>query len=680
MKKILYTLMAACLAFAACETEFEPAADPQAYPQEDARTLPTAFTVNPVGSIAIASVSGASVQVATLGASTLPSDATYGPFTVILDGKYALEADENLFVSKDALQNAVAELFGKRPEERTIPAVVKSSVQIENQGFRLESNEFVIKVTPEAPALESHYYYIGAANGWSSTDKTYEFTNKGGDYYDDPVVSVTIPAPVDDSGNRVDNWFKIAPGSAYERGDAFWNGTFIGAAENGESAYEGKFVMAHNDVVGAFNVGPGSEEAVYYTITLNLLDQTYSVKALNFPAHLYMIGAEFGGWDWNSTGVVEMTPVLHNPDWGAEAEGQFWTVRYFTAGQGFKFCSKREWGGDFWGLDTNEGFTEDGGNCVVSEDGFYLVHIDMKRRIVHVEPARVYGIGDAFGGWNEAMEDARFKPSGKTMKATVAKSANIRMYVESSISTSGWWTREFNILDGKIEPRIMDELPGVPARAGQEVVLDFNAGTGQIKGEGETPTLPENMYIIGDGVGGWDWGASYIVDMTPVNTKDGQFWAIRYIEAGKGFKFNSKKEWGGDFTGLGNDSGFTVDGGNCYVSENGVYMIYVDAENGKVVVEPAKVYGKGDCFGGWSADPVAFTVEGNKVVGTTTGTGEIRLYADSSAATSDWWTREFVFFDGKIAYRGKGGDQDRVTVEAGKKVTLDFNAGTATVE
>ena len=77
---------------------------------------------------------------------------------------------------------------------------------------------------------------------------------------------------------------------------------------------------------------------------------------------------------------------------------------------------------------------------------------------------------------------------------------------------------------------------------------------------------------------------------------------------------------------------------------------------------------------------MAFTVEGNKVVGTTTGTGEIRLYADSSAATSDWWTREFVFFDGKIAYRGKGGDQDRVTVEAGKKVTLDFNAGTATVE
>ena len=188
------------------------------------------------------------------------------------------------------------------------------------------------------------------------------------------------------------------------------------------------------------------------------------------------------------------------------------------------------------------------------------------------------------------------------------------------------------------------------------------------------------MYIIGDGVGGWDWAADYIVDMTPVNGKPGQFWAIRYIEAGKGFKFCDVKEWKGDFTGLGENTGYTVADGNCFVAENGVYMIYVDVENKKLCVEPAKVFGKGDCFGGWEADPVAFTIEGDKVVGKTTGEGEIRLYADSTIATTDWWTREFVFFDGKIAYRGNGGDQDRVKVEAGKTVTLDFNAGTAVVE
>ena len=214
------------------------------------------------------------------------------------------------------------------------------------------------------------------------------------------------------------------------------------------------------------------------------------------------------------------------------------------------------------------------------------------------------------------------------------------------------------------------------------VVYDPEAETVTLNGEytGEAPALPETMYIIGEAVGGWDWAGDYIVDMVPVNGKTGQFWAIRYLEAGKPFKFCAVKEWSGDFTGLGEDTGYTVADNNCSVEESGVYMIYVDTDNKKLCVEPAKVFGKGDCFGGWEADPVAFTIEGDKVVGKTTTEGDIRLYADSSIATSDWWTREFVFFDGKIAYRGNGGDQERVKVEAGKTVTLDFNAGTATVE
>ena len=117
----------------------------------------------------------------------------------------------------------------------------------------------------------------------------------------------------------------------------------------------------------------------------------------------------------------------------------------------------------------------------MAEDGFYLVHIDMKNGKVHVEPARVYGIGDAFGGWDKAMESAKFTAADGKLTATVANTANLRMYVESSIATSDWWTREFNVIDGKITPRIMDELAAVPATAGQKVTLDFNAGTGVIE-------------------------------------------------------------------------------------------------------------------------------------------------------------------------------------------------------
>ena len=505
------------------------------------------------------------------------------------------------------------------------------------------------------------YSLIGEINGDAWTKDVY-MTEKNGVW-----TSVTV---------SIEGGFKI-------RHNCSWADADVYGAADGFTAEPG---VAFTAVQPGANI---SVEPGQYKVTFNPETGEVLIGESKYPEHLYMIGEEFGGWSWESDGVVEMTPVIYQPDWGAgsnNSEAQFWTVRYLSAGKGFKFSPERAWGKDFWGLTSNDGFTEAGGNCTVAEDGFYLIHIDMKNEKVHVEPARVYGIGNCFGGWNEAMEGALFTADGKTLKATVPAAGELRMYVASSISTSEWWTREFIILDGKIDYRGDDEGQGDQARVsvqpGQTVTLDFNAGTGSITGEGEAPALPETMYIIGDGIGGWDWGADYIVDMTPVNGKAGQFWAIRNIEAGKGFKFCPVKEWSGDFTGLGEDSGYTVDSGNCFVAETGVYMIYVDVENKKVCVEKAKVYGIGDCFGGWSEamSGALFAEENGTLTVTVPADGELRMYAASSIATSDWWTREFIILDGKIAYRGNGGDQTRVPVTAGQKVTLNFNAGTGTIE
>ena len=513
--------------------------------------------------------------------------------------------------------------------------------------------------------IDSHvaaYSLIGEING-TSWDNDIVMTEKDG-VWTSPVVEIA-------------GKFKI-------RFDFSWADANVYGAAEGFTPTVGEPFTA---------VQPGSDiavpEAGQYKVQFTPATKEVVISAVAYPEHLYMIGEEFGGWNWNSDGVVEMTPVVYQPDWGAgcnNSEGQFWTVRYFSAGKGFKFCSVRDWKGDFYGLTTNDGYEVSDNNCVVAEDGFYLVHIDLKNEKVHVEPARVYGIGNCFGGWTEALEGALFTADGKTLKATTQAAGELRMYVASAISTSEWWTREFIILDGKIDYRGDDEGQGDQARvsvlAGQTVTLDFNAGTGSIAGEGEAPTLPETMYIIGDGIGGWDWGADYIVDMTPVNGKPGQFWAIRNIEAGKGFKFCAVKEWNGDFTGLDENTGYTVDGGNCFVAETGVYMIYVDVENKKVCVEPAKVYGIGNCFGGWdeAMEGALFTAADGKLSITVPNADELRLYAASSIATTAWWTREFIILDGKIAYRGNGGDQTRVSVAAGAKVTLDFNAGTGVIE
>ncbi len=216
-----------------------------------------------------------------------------------------------------------------------------------------------------------------------------------------------------------------------------------------------------------------------YKVIFNAATKAVTIVAVAFPETMYMIGQDFGSWDWGSDGIVDLVPV-YNQD--SKADGQFWTVRYIKAASPFKFCSKKEWSGDFCSLTTNDGFSVDGSNCVVDKDGLYLIHIDLKNEKLHVEQARIYGIGDCFGGWNEGIETALFASDGETASATLAADGELRMYVASDIATTDWWTREFVILDGKIAYRgIGGDQERVKCTAGQTVTLNFNAGTGEIK-------------------------------------------------------------------------------------------------------------------------------------------------------------------------------------------------------
>jgi len=166
----------------------------------------------------------------------------------------------------------------------------------------------------------------------------------------------------------------------------------------------------------------------------------------------------------------------------------------------------------------------------------------------------------------------------------------------------------------------------------------------------DCPAEESAMYMIGDEFGGWDWSSNGVVQMTPVNGYEGHFWAVRYISEGKGFKWCTVRDWNGDFYTLGEDIGYTVSGGNAYVAASGMYMVYVDMENGKISVEPARVYGIGDCFGSWDTANYPFEVAGQTMTRTTVGTGELRIYAASDIAPvgGDWWRMEFVILTAKL--------------------------------
>ena len=200
----------------------------------------------------------------------------------------------------------------------------------------------------------------------------------------------------------------------------------------------------------------------------------------------------------------------------------------------------------------------------------------------------------------------------------------------------------------------------------------------------ELPQLPTELYMIGQDFGGWDWESEGVVSMTPVHSHEGAFWTTRYFAAGSGFKFCAKRAWDGDFFTLGDDYGFYTDGGNCYVEADGFYTVYVDLVNNIIAVEPAAVYGIGDCFGGWDTDVEAnkFVADGRTLVSRATEyDGELRMYVDAPAICDDidWWMMEFNIYDGAIVYRGAAGDQERVWIAANQQVVLDLNAGTGTL-
>ena len=417
------------------------------------------------------------------------------------------------------------------------------------------------------------------------------------------------------------------------------------------------------------------------TFTSNVISFNLTVMTPpQYPAELYMTGSEFGSWFSDQSGVVKMIPVNGTP-------GSFWCIKYFHEGVPFKWAPQPAWeGGDFAELDVVTGYTVSEGNAVLDEDGLYMVYIDMSAKEITIEPAKVYGMGSCFGGWDSGVY--LFDVDDCTASFVTTGAGELRMYAGSSASTAttDWWRMEFIILDGNIVYRGNgDDQKRVTVAAGQTVILDFKAETGQITGE---PIIlyPENLYVIGS-FAGWDWKSDDVITMIPVRENPNAFWAITHFDADTEFKFSPVKDWAGDFgvSGTATDGIYDKGTGNISVETDGYYLIYVDLEEEKIFVGEPSVYLIGDCSkdGKWDtgvADNL-FAVDATGLTATTFGAGDLRMYATCPlAAEIGWWQTEFNIFDGKIVFRGKGGDQAAVPAGAGKTVTLEFKDGTGTIE
>lgn len=398
MRKIAYLSVFAGLLLTSCiegDYGIKPA-DPQVNEQEEAVTFPTGLTVSAVSPIDLAAVEGKTVAIAAY----TPAEVEFGEFDnfrIVLDDTYVFPVADDMMVHVDSLQNAVVDAYGKRPSPRTFKAVLEADLMVGGQASYMASSSFDVVLTPQAPFIASAYYLIGNMNGWSDVDaKNFQFKHSGKDVYEDPVFTITFTADAD-------CYWKIIPQSNYDAGNAWNEGTtgVLGVAVDGDTATEGTLVT-EKPQAGKI------AEAGMYMMVINMMDYTYSIKAL--APEYYLVGDNFA-WDVNTK-----THLMY-----AESA----TVQSYTGkfDGNLKFINGNDMGTDNWSAcygSPNDGDTASSGKlqqnagAIHSPDaGYYTFTADLDAmtytwtKLDNQTPTEYTTIGlvGEFCSWNQASDD-----------------------------------------------------------------------------------------------------------------------------------------------------------------------------------------------------------------------------------------------------------------------------------
>lgn len=225
------------------------------------------------------------------------------------------------------------------------------------------------------------------------------------------------------------------------------------------------------------------------------------------------------------------------------------------------------------------------------------------------------------------------------------------------------------------------KCPVIIGKGKWKVRLDVNNWTYTIN------EVKPDLFLTGSNYG---WGDKWL-QLVPFHSSEEDFWTIIYLHEGEQFKFAPQAGWGGDFgyagTTINDEAGANITSssdGNLVVGKAGWYLLKVQNGSTKAltVLQP-NVYLIGDAAGEWNiADSHKFTVPTTEdgVFESPAFAADAELRMCVSVDGFDWWKSEFMVFDGKIEYRGRGIDQNRVNVKAGQKVTLNFTAGTGEIK
>ena len=471
-KALIYSMILSTAVFCSCKGDYDDWADPQGYPQEEAKNV--TLTVTPTSAIDMATVETDSIN---LFSASIQSEAPMSieSYKVELGktdesgnivNKQEINASTEGKVATEDLKTAVETLYGKAPDQRTIETVVVASLKQNGQAFYTKSNQVQTLVTLVKPNISSAYYLVGDMfEKWDASHMV-KFSHSDNNVYDDPVFKITFETLADNQ------YWKIIPQENVD-GEFWANPGVVGPKVDGDDSMTGSLT---NENPGAGKIAKAGK----YIMTINMMDYTYTIEEA--PTELYMTGSAFNSWNsWH-----QLTPVYGTDD-------QFWTITYLAEGDEFKFAPQAGWGNDFGFIGAEKlndaagaGLTDNSGNLKVGKSGWYLLHVtNGEDRNIEVLEPNVYLIGDAAGEWNIDAKHKFTVPTtkdGSFVSPAFASDAELRMCV-SIVSPDDWWKTEFIIRDGKIDYRGKggDQYPRVNVTKGQKAYLNFTAGTGEIK-------------------------------------------------------------------------------------------------------------------------------------------------------------------------------------------------------
>ncbi len=255
-------------------------------------------------------------------------------------------------------------------------------------------------------------------------------------------------------------------------------------------------------IPGGSNYTLQPENEGVYTVTMDwsLEDglTAYMLKTADlpplpeYPEAMFLVGAATAyGWELPGNNA---NAIMHKCAGGTQTEGIFWKIAYIETGIGFKLSAAAWTEPNIGYLEVDEfdasgiavGNDNGSNNLSISESGMYMVVLDLRNQMVKVsiKPAEVFGIGDAFGGWDEGVAANKFAVdnSAKTLiSPALSANGNIRMYAAHSWIPY-WWNAEFRLNGTSIEYRNDggDQEP-VAGTMGQIITLHFDDNTGSIQ-------------------------------------------------------------------------------------------------------------------------------------------------------------------------------------------------------